>query len=241
MIRNIKALGLAFAAMLCMGAVAASAASAQTQGVLTSDGPVTLTGENTGEGFDNAFTSQAGNVTCTEGTYTGHKVGGEELLESGETTATITPKYVKCQAHTFFNLITLPATVTMNGCDYVFHVGDKTGEHTYGVSADLVCPSGKHVDIHVYEGEGDETHSENEVCAVSIEPQNSLSGEDTHLTHTTEGDDIDLTGSFENIQSEYEGSACGEGTDNEAELHTDVTIEGHNAEGGDTGVTITDE
>jgi type 1 fimbria pilin len=47
MIRNLKALGLALFALLALGAVAASTASAQVaeQGELTSDGTVTLTGK----------------------------------------------------------------------------------------------------------------------------------------------------------------------------------------------------
>jgi hypothetical protein len=150
MIRNLKALGLACAATLCIGAAAASAASAQ--GVLTSDGPVTLTGERTGGLFANAQTSAAANITCPGSTYTGHKYDEtpHELIESGESTITITPTYVNCEAHTFFNLITLPMTVTMNGCDYVLHIGEETGEAgTYGVTADVECPDGQHVDIHI--------------------------------------------------------------------------------------------
>jgi hypothetical protein len=233
--RNIKALGLAFAAMLCMGAVAASAASAQ--GVLTSDGPVTLTGEETGTLFQNSFTGEAGNITCEGSTYTGHKYNEtpHELIESGESTATITPHYNQenCQAHTFFNLITLPATVTMNGCDYVFHVGDETGgAGTYGVTADLVCPTGHDVEIHIYE---EAPHTiDNEVCHDTIKPQTGLSG--PHLTND-EGH-VDLVGTFTGIHEEYEGSACGEGTNEEAELHVDVTISGDNGAGEPTPISI---
>lgn len=68
--RNLKALGLAAVAVLAFSAVAASAASAQ-QGKLTSDGPVTLTGEDTGVNFFKAFGSE---VRCPDSKYTGHTV-----------------------------------------------------------------------------------------------------------------------------------------------------------------------
>jgi hypothetical protein len=234
MTRNIKALGLAFVAMLCMGAVAASSASAQ--GVLTSDGPVTLTGEETGGLFANSFTGEAGNVTCEGSTYTGHKYDEtpHELIESGESTATITPHYNQenCEAHTFFNLITLPATVTMNGCDYVFHIGDETGEAgTYGVTADLVCSDDNDVEIHIYEDGG----HENEICHVTIEGQTGLSG--PHLTND-EGH-VDLVGTFTGIHEVHDGPGCeGPKTNANASLHVDVTISGDNEAGGNTPISI---
>ncbi len=60
MIRNLKALGLTLAAVFAMSAIAASAASAQ-QGTLTSDGPVTLYGTETGPAGSNAITMESEN------------------------------------------------------------------------------------------------------------------------------------------------------------------------------------
>lgn len=255
MIRNLKALGLALVAVFAFSALSASAASAQSeQGTLTADGPVTLTGEETGTLFQNAFTNSLGKVTCDGSTYTGHKVlthsettaGKEhELLPSGSTSATITPHYsTHCTAHIAV-LGTRPATVTMNGCDYVFDIGSTTPAGntlgTYGVSADLVCPPEKDVEVEIYKT-GQPHTDPNKLCHITITSAENQDLDGPHLTHTNSGgaDDFDLFGTFDEVHEEHTGTLCGEGTSDKAELHVDVTIDGHDKDGKDTNVTITD-
>jgi hypothetical protein len=55
MTSKLKTLGLALVAAFAIGAVAASAASAQN-GIFTSDGPATLIGTQTGTEFENLIT-----------------------------------------------------------------------------------------------------------------------------------------------------------------------------------------
>ncbi|MGC1853647.1 MAG: hypothetical protein WA687_14585 [Solirubrobacterales bacterium] len=243
MIRNLKALGLALVAMLALSAVAASAASAQ-QGKLTADGPVTLTATETGTPInDNFFRNNTGTkVTCPGSTYTGHKynVTPHGLIASGETTATVTPKYAThCTAHIPI-LGTRPATVTMNSCDYVFHIGNTTpgGNGTYGVSADLVCP-GTGPQIHIYKNNPASHTTPEQICTITVTPATDITG--PHLTSTGGvADDIDLDGIFTGIHETHEGSLCGTGTTNNAELRVDITIKGQTGGGVNTPVTITD-
>ncbi len=235
MIRNLKALGLALVAVFAMSAMTASAASAS--GVLTSDGPVTLDGVDTGEfgSGANALTAFGNEVECENSTYTGHKynVTPHTFIESGESTATITPNYKngKCVAAGF------PATVQTAGCDYVFHIGEVAKDNegnpisgTYEVTADLVCEGGSVVYVEAFAGE---SHGFR-VCTDTITSQSGLEGT-AHLTNT-EGD-IDLTGDFEGIVASQSG-LCGAGNTEEGVLHTDVTITGTNEEGGATSISI---
>lgn len=260
MIRNFRTLGLALVAVFAFSAVVASAASAQTPGHLTSTGPVTLTGTETGlnptnpggpdQTYDNALTGPLGTVYCTHTTYTGHAVLTHEqtttgdkhaLIPSGSTTATITPVYTSCHAQIPI-LGSRPATVTLNGCDYVFHIGETTGGgETYGVTADVKCPPGKKIEVHIYKS-GSVTHPDaDSICTIKVGEENNQGVGGLHLTNTPTPtpDDIDLTGTVADIHTENTGSLCGNGTSETADLDVDVTVKGDNAEGNPTNITIT--
>lgn len=239
MIRNLKALGLALVAMLALGAVMASAASAQN-GEATSDEevPFTLTGEETGTLLQNSFTSALGNITCDGSTYTGHKYNEtpHKYIPPGANTVTVTPHYAtKCFTHIPV-LGTRPTTVTLNGCDFVLHIGATTGEgDTYGVTADLICPPGKKVEVHVYKATSTEHLDVDSVCTITIAEQKGLSG--PHLTDTTNGH-VDLAGTFINVVYHHTGSLCGEKENQIASLDIDVTLDAHDEEGNTIGVGI---
>jgi hypothetical protein len=215
MIGNIKAFGLALAATFALSAVAASIASAGiTTGEVRSDGPVTLTGTETGAGGLNAFTAFGAVNKCPGSTYTGHKVQEtpHKPVPNNATEVTITPNYVNC---------TFP--VFMNGCHYEFRDATTTGgvEHTYGVVADIECPAGKQIQINGMFG-----------CFVFIPEQTGIIG--AHLKTTPVSDDIDLEGAFTNVTAkECLGKQTGS-----AVLHVDLTIKGHNNLKEETGVTI---
>jgi hypothetical protein len=221
MTRNLKTLGLALVAVFAMSAVAASTASAQ-QGKLTSDGPVTLIGTETGELFANSFTGNSGKITCPGSVFTGHKynVTPHVAGASGETTATITPHYPKhCTAHIPF-LGTRTATVTTNGCDFVFHIGSTTGgvANTYGVTADQVCPVGKSIEVHVYCA-GCSHVDTNSICTIKTPAQSGLVG--PHVTSAPPH--INIQGTFTNIKSSESGSLCS-GETTTSQLHIDITV-----------------
>jgi hypothetical protein len=259
MIRNLKVLGLALVAAFALTALTASIASAQ--GKLTSDGLVTLTGSETGspnptnpgtpeEFYHNGLTGPFGAVTCNGSTYTGHAVlthaettAGKKhaLIASGSTTATITPHYAtKCFAHIPV-LGTRPATVTMNGCDYVFTIGQTTGgTNTYGLSADVKCPAGKVIEVHIYKKDSI-NHLDNDViCTIKVGEVNNSDITGAHLTNTPASNDIDIVGAAENVHTENTGSVCGNGTSETADLDVDATVKGHSGAGAETAVSITD-
>jgi hypothetical protein len=218
MIRNLKALGLALVAVFAMGALTASAASAQ--GKLTASGPVTLTGTQTGAEGSNALTAFGAKTECASATYTGHKVATtpHESIPSGATQATITPHYGSCVADGF------PATVAMNGCDYVFDLGATTGgvAGTYGVGATVVCPVGKNIEVKAYSSG---SHS-SLVCTVKIlHKATQYTG--LHATNGT-GGHVNVAGTITGIEAHKTG-ICLFGatqTTKTAELHLDITVKG---------------
>lgn len=244
MIRNLKTLGLALAAVFAFSALAASVASAQ-QGKFTSDGPVTVTGEETAGSalLANAITGPIGNITCDGSKYTGHKYNATPhgLISSGETTVTITPHVTTlCTAHIPISG-TRPATVTMNGCDYVIHLGQTTGgANTYGVTTDVVCPPTKQIEVHIYKT-GSVSHPDaDSICTIKIGETNNQGITGLHETSTPVSDDIDLGGTLLDVHTETTGTLCGSSTNETADLHLDVTLKGHNAAGASTGITLTD-
>jgi hypothetical protein len=230
---SLRTLGIALVAVFMISAVAASAASAQ-QGVLTSDGPVTLDMTETGVG-QNATTMFGEKIECPGTIYTGHQfnVTPHQPIPGPTTTITVTPHYNNANCTSFPG--PHKATITMNGCDFVFHIGNTIGPDRYAIFADIVCPVGQKIEKHVYLGPNDEAMS---ICTYTIKPQAGLVG--AHATTTTGGgNDIDITGAFKNIHVEKHG-LCGAGTTNFGEWDIDLTVRGTNPVGQPTGVTITD-
>lgn len=255
MIRNLKTLGLTLVAVFALSAVAASAASAQ--GKFTSDGSATVKGTETGANptagnvYDNVLTSGTlGVFTCNGTTYTGHAPRthtettlGEEhaLIPSGSTTATITPHVsTKCAAQVPV-IGSRPVTVTMNGCDYLIHLGATTGGgETYGVTIDVKCPPGKVIEVHIYKA-GSVTHPDaDSVCTFKVGEANNQGLTGLHETGTPVSHDIDLAGTLTGIHTETSGTLCGVNTSKNAALDIDVTLKGYTAAGASTGITLSD-
>lgn len=234
MIRNFKALSLALVAVFALGGVVASAASAQ-QGVLTSDGPVTLDMTETGVG-QNATTMFGEKIECVGTTYTGHQynVTPHMPIPMPTTLFTVTPHYNNANCTAFPG--PRKATITMNGCDFVFHIGNTVGVDRYGLSSDIVCPAGQKIEKHVYVGPADEGMS---WCTYTIGSQFGLPG--ARVTTTTNGaNDLDIVGAFENIHVEKHGM-CGAGTTNFGKWDVDLTVTGTGPGGMATPITVTDQ
>jgi hypothetical protein len=61
----------------------------------------------------------------------------------------------------------------MNGCDYVFHIETTNGTlGQYAISADVVCPAGKQIEIHVYNNAEHKTS----ICTYTIGAQTGKKG-----------------------------------------------------------------
>jgi hypothetical protein len=211
----------------------------EEQGSFSSDGPVTLIGTETGGIGANTLTVFGSSIECPGSILTGHKynVTPHALTTSGETTATLTPHYPNCV--TYYGG-SYPVTVTMNGCDYVLHVGGTTPESnvvgTYGVTADIVCPAGKSIEVVAYLGSPHA--SNNQLCKFIVTPKNGLMG--PHITNTPGTGTFDINGTFGGIVAHREGLCVSEGktTTETAQLHVDTTVSGKNAVGGATAVGI---
>jgi hypothetical protein len=250
MIRNLKALGLALVAVFAMSGVAVSAASAQ--GKFTSDGPVALTGTETGGENANAWTMFGLKTQCPGSTYTGGKVlthaettgpppKTHELIPNGSATATITPHYKQANHNCKVNGV-FPATIHMNGCDYVVHLGaTKPGIDTYAVTFDIVCPPGKEITKTVWTTTDLHTSQPNSpFCVIHIPPQVGLTG--AHVRDTTNGN-IDLEGTIKGVSATRTVSAthpvlCPHSTTTTGEIDIDITVSGHNGAGGATAVSL---
>ncbi len=228
MIRNLKTLALALIAVFTMSAVAASAASAV--GMLTSDGPVTQDATEIGGAGKNGLAAFGSTIECPGSTYLGHKynVTPHQLIEVPATTATITPNYASCSDGTH------KITVTLNGCDFVFHSGETVGEDEYAQTIDLVCPPGKMLELHTYLSAN---NSNTLICTFKDKPQTGLTG--PTIRSDTANEDLVIEGAVTGFHVEKEG-LCGSGTTNAAEIYLDITIKGTSEIGKTTGIKITD-
>lgn len=254
MTRNLKALGLALVAVFAMSAIAASAASAQ-QGTLTSDGPVTLTAseKKPEEGGVNKLTAFGAEVTCPGSTYTAHKVLTQAETEAGKkhepipvpaTTATLTPHY-KQTNHNCVATFGWIATIDMNGCDYVIHLGETTGgvAGTYGVTVDVKCPAGKSITVTLFTTAANETAG-TVACILHVGEAGNLGLKGLHATNLA-GGTIGLKGTVEGIsvsktKPNNDTILCQAESTTTGKFDLDVIASGKNAAGGTTGIEITD-
>ena len=154
MIHNLKILALALGAVFAMSAVMASGASAAAVNFTAASAPATVTGADD-EGKTGSFNTDGGVVTC-DATYHG------TLASTSQATLTVTPTYTNCTA--LGGLAS--ATITMNGCDYVFHAGDNATGQNEG-SVDVVCELNKDITV-------DATSLGTSKCVVHVEPQTGL-------------------------------------------------------------------
>jgi hypothetical protein len=208
MIRKVKALSLAFVAVIAMSALSASAASAE---FFHSEASHTLL-DGSQLGTD-VFTTNAGTVSCEEATYSG--------TQSAATVKSITvfPKYSKCTAFGFVSAtIDVPA-----GCGYTFTPTEPNRIHIVGCNTTPITvtafncwvtvkdqtPAGT---VHYHTGGSGTTHD----ITVTV----NLTG----ITYTQHNKSFPFcgggAGTFNN--GKYTGEATVEGTDT-LENHVGIT------------------
>jgi len=209
MIRNSKALGLALVAVFALSAVAASSAQAGLK-LTAANYPAVLTGRSIKhiagetEPFVHTFTLSGGVVaTCKNTTYVGTVTAVTESV-------TIIPKYGECSVR--IGPPTLPATVTMEDCDYVFRGGVEEASPEIDKfekgEIDLVCPEGKKPIIHVYETAMKHVSNES-LCTLTLSPfVNKVAN--TYTNTTGASDDVDIATTAKEIAVTRTGSIlCG--------------------------------
>lgn len=127
MMRNIKALGLAFVAIFAMSAVVASAAQANA---FMSEGNVTAAiSADQIKGEDHVFTVEGNKVECETAHFA---TAGEVSSPTGS--ITVHPSYSGCTAFSFVG-----ASVTTTGCDYTLGVGSIIETGKYNGKLNLTC------------------------------------------------------------------------------------------------------
>ena len=231
--RNFKTLGLALVAALAMSAVVASAAQAGPAAITVEGGGTAILTGKQEAGTNTTFTRQGRTVTC-------HSESLEATVSNKATTATVTPKYSNCTSSLG------PATVTMNSCDYIFHLeGDATGgEDTWTATADLDCTTpGDKAYIHVYSSTTN--HTNNVVlCTYEFEEQPGLGT--IELTNksadaTTPKDWITADIEVEGIDSKRTAGStliCGSENDTAGTLDGVAEIKGENHVSAALGITV---
>lgn len=235
MIGKLKTLALAVTAVLAVGAVSASMASAQ-QGFGTSEAPVTLTGTEVGGGV--IATAFGQSLTCPGSTFTGHKVGGMQFLAMVYTTVTITPHFKQAAC----KMGGIPATVDMNGCDFETFLRETSPagnkEHTYAIEFSIVCPANQEIKITTYLNAPNHL-ADKKLCVIDIPPQFGLTG--ATIKSTTNGF-FDINGTVKGIKFKKTatGIACPAEETNAGELDLNITVGGHNAAGTAIAVAITE-
>jgi hypothetical protein len=231
--RNLKVLGLAMFAVFAFAAMSAASASAQTNGKFTApEGAVTLDGTATGAANANSLTAFGGEVQCPNVLYTGHEVGSlVNGVPNNAPAATITPHWGTCTA------FGAPATVDMNGCDFVFELKETTTHASftdvYKVTAKIEgCQTGKNPVVTVFGSAV--KHTENKpFCEVEMTPETDPKKQSLVIWDTTlsaPNNHLDLTGTVEELAAHKRSPTgsilCPTETTTTAVLHAHVTIKG---------------
>jgi hypothetical protein len=177
MTRTLKALvlaALASLAALAMSALLASGTQAEAgkeKGTLHAGAtPSTLTnatvrGTQYGLAAENFFKAFGEEVTCEN---TGVNFTGTLKNGSG-TSVTIEPHYKDCRGPE-----NRPATVTMNGCDYIFTqptTAADVGAGNYTSRVDLTCPHENKIKIEVFAHGTPTAHTGGIVCEIFVYPK----------------------------------------------------------------------
>lgn len=146
--RSLKILGLVVTAVLALGAVVASSASA-TAFTSAGEHDEHVTGTDT-HGVDEFTVGETSKLTCDEESFTA-------TVAHNSTWATVVPTYNKCR--TTGGEEKENVTVTMNGCAYEFSSHGEVRLH---------CPVGKVIEIHHYSDPG---KHKNNTCTLTVGPQ----------------------------------------------------------------------
>jgi hypothetical protein len=169
MTRNLRALGLALVAVLALGAVLASAASA-TPRITVSKYPATLKGEQKGI---NEFILPGGRkFKCSKANFTGEYTKTQS--EAATWSISAIPSYEECTAEILGNID--PVTVTMNSCYFTFTSGEtknaSTTEQTGTVHVKCTVPGDK-IEVHVWENSTKHKAGEATLCTYTIPEVNN--------------------------------------------------------------------
>lgn len=199
---SVKPKSLLAALALVLVASCAHAAGASAAEFHAESGETKLSGTQIGE---STFTVNAGTVSCKSASYTGF------VAPATTSQVTIAPTYSECKLEPIGT-----ATVTMNGCAYVFYASG---------TGDIECPEGKKIEV-VAKLFGVTK------CTVTVGAQSGLSSVTytnmgSGTTRTIQGDVSISGGSY--VQDAGSGlGACKHETPSNATVNCQVNIQGSN-------------
>jgi hypothetical protein len=207
MTRTLKTLNPMMAAVLILGAVAASTAQATGEGEITSASgtyPLILSAE---ANASQKFTAFGKEMTCQETRYA-------ISYEAAATSGTITPEYNICHVPGPLG-ITLPATVTMNTCDLILYhpttdLSDPTG-NSWNLTTEIDCENANDtIEIHIYANHNGHTN-ETPICTTTVTQQTVANG--PTATNNANGT-VTLSGQVTGLHAESHNSSslCPEGS-----------------------------
>jgi hypothetical protein len=212
MIGKVRLFGVAVVAMLSMSAVVASAAHAATGKFTAEAYPATITG--TQVVVDHwTFAGGVRTVTCEDVTFHGTITASSDPM-------TLNPTYNKCHSQAGV----LPATITMNGCDYTLFPQTVTST-TGTLQTTLDCPAGRDVEIHIYENAA--KHAANQpLCQYTINAQGPIPAGEYHDEGSGAAEDVTWTTTETPAATVTKGSKilCGAAAGAAVPLHTQGTI-----------------
>jgi hypothetical protein len=218
MIRDLRAFGLALVTVLVMSGTVASAAWGTHPQFTAGEYPAILDGTQTKV---LVFNREGRTVTCSTAEF-------DAELTKADTALTVEPTYSGC--HSNIPLVgVVPATVTMNGCDYVLHVVEGKEPGVPAATVDLECPEGKEIEVHVYTNHTNHTKNTS-LCTFKIPEQTGLSSVDlTNKAGTPEDVEADIDLSKITSSVTPSNVVCGNSHDATGTLTGSATFEATNA------------
>lgn len=221
-------LGFAVAGALVALALIASAAIAQDQnGRISAKGPFYLNGRALKGGTVLSF-PLGEEVACSRSRERWEQLGGGPIRSSASV-FTVTPTYSGCSAGRGL----YGATVAMNGCDYVFHVGETVNVQEYELNAGLSCPAGRRAVMRIFI---DSEVGSFLACTVRLGARPKITG--ARLLDQ-KGNRALVEGTMTGLR-DSKGGLCGFGTSPTVRYWISLELEGVSAAGRPTEAVIDD-
>ncbi len=249
MTRNLKALGLALAAVFAISALSAASAQAVPKftGYETTAGNPhvhTIIEGTTSEVEPKPiekFKAGAGTVEC-HNKYSGTDLTGDSSTLTITVTEVKTPNTEGTHCNTNVPGIgNFKTDIEFTSCDYLFHVETKLKEDEYTGKVDVKCTTpGDSIHIRITNAAGGTK------CLITVPEQTGLSHIVYHNRTDVKPTDITVTATVEkikNIQTEGGILGCGRanGTYEDATYNGHATIKGFNTEGKQIDVEVSGE
>lgn len=181
MIRSIKTLGLSLVAVLALGAMTATGASAAE--FHAEEAGVIVSGSKTN---NHVFNTGGGTVTCSTATFSG------TATNATDDELTINPHYTGCTAFSIAN-----THVKMNGCDYLFTVEASSSSGPVHVQ----CPGSAQIEVTP-------TVFGFSACTVKIPGQTPTGGGVTYTNLNSESE-VEVDANVTGIHYTSSGGLCG--------------------------------